>query len=385
MKPHFGIRYGPHLVALSVGYVVFSYAAVPGIIMAEFEVGFTAVGLLMSVVLVSFVGVQTVGGRLVNDRPTLPILLLIAIVSAVLSTVLDLVTSFGALLGLRAVWGLVGGLAVTVCATHISRVYQGATATWHQSLNGGMFTFGGAVAFLLTPRVMEITGWFGLHAISSLIAIPAIVVLWKSRHQSKLTRPRTDSTIEKQSESRSHLEIFHNRIVVLAAVCNVATLGAYITLSTFVTAYFDDVGIAGPLNAFALLIASLGRFGGGIAMVRPEIEDGMIIAIASGIGAVSLLVLIAGEGIFLVILPLFALAAVSLPFGAIFKTTAASATRDATAVAIVVAAGNAGGLALPAITGWIRDTTGGYDGAFAVLALLNLGAVVAGVVISRQR
>ena len=67
-----GVRFGSHLVAFSVGYVVFSSASVPGVVMEEFDVGFTAVGLLMSAALTSFVAVQLIGGRLVDDRPTPP-------------------------------------------------------------------------------------------------------------------------------------------------------------------------------------------------------------------------------------------------------------------------------------------------------------------------
>ncbi len=84
------------------------------------------------------------------------------------------------------------------------------------------------------------------------------------------------------------------------------------------------------------------------------------------------------------VLPLFALAAVSLPFGAIFKTGAGASRRDGTAVAIVVAAGNGAAIVLPALTGWLRDLTGGYDGAFVLLALVNAVAACAGIAIARR-
>jgi MFS family permease len=379
-----GVRYGPHLAALSVGYVVFSYAAVPSHVMATFDVGFTAVGLLMSAALVSFVAVQAIGGRIVNDRSTHHVLLATVFINAVLAIVLDLATSFPVVLGLRAAWGLVGGLTVTVCATHISRVYAGPIATWHQSLNGGMFTFGGAVAFLVTPQVVAATGWFGVHAVGALVALPAFVLLWLDRDRAAETAPKTDRRPSDTAARSSRFPTIRNRIVLLAAACNAATLGAYITLSTFVTSYFDDIGVVAPLNALALLVASFGRFGGGVAIVRPEIRDGQVIAAASGVGAAGLLALVVGQGVALLILPLVALAAVSLPFGAIFKTTASAAERDGTAVAIVVAAGNGSALVLPAVAGWLRDVTGSYDAAFVLLALLNLGAAAAAIAIARR-
>lgn len=384
MKDGFGIRYGPHLVAFSVGYVIFSYAAVPEIVMQEFDVGFTAVGLLMSAALISFVGVQSIGGRLVDDRPTLPVLFTIAVLNALLAVVLDLVSSFVVLLGIRAVWGLIGGLAVTVCATHISRVYEGPAATWHQSLNGGLFAFGGAVSYVVTPQIVVLTGWFGLHAVGALIAIPAIATLWADRDQASSTEHEVHSHRGETAVSANRSVTARNPIVLLASICNAATLGAYITLSTFVTAYFDDLGIVGPVNAIALLLASFGRFSGGIAIVRPNIQDGHLIAAASGIGSIGLLAITVGDGLVLVVLLFISLAAVSLPFGAILKIAATTATRDATAVAIVVAAGNAAGLVLPVVTGWVRDVTGGYDVAFALLALLNFTAAIAGLTIARK-
>ncbi|SDQ38487.1 MFS transporter [Natronobacterium texcoconense] len=393
MRRDVGIRYGPHLAAASVGYVLFSYASVPGVVVETFGVGFTAVGLLMSGALASFVVVQAVGGRLVDDRPTVGVLLAVVVANAGLALVMDLTTSFAVLLALRTVWGLAGGLAVTVCATHLSRVYEGPTATWQQGLNGAMFTGGGAVAFLVTPVVVAQTGWFGVHAVGALVSIPAIVALWAARSRADLTTPRTAdgqqvATDGDAAELPSRLEVVRSPIVLLAAACNVATLGAYVTLSTFVPAYFADLGIVGPMSAFALFVASFGRVGGGIAVLRPDIHDGRVIAGAAAVGTVCLFGLLAGTGsgqtAILVVLSLIALASVSLPFGAIFKTTAAATSRDATAVAFVVAIGNVAALVLPAVTGWIRDVTGDYGLAFAVVGALNLVAAVAGIAIARR-
>lgn len=383
----YGLRYGPHLAAFSVGYVLFAYASVPGTVVSEFGVGYTAVGLLMSVALGAFVVVQTVGGRLVDGRSTLPVLLAIVVINAGFAVVLDLVSSFSVLLGLRALWGLAGGLAVTVCATHISRIYTGPTATLHQGVSGAMFTVGGAVAFVVTPVVVAETGWFGVHAVGALASLPAIVALASAYGLAERVGPpeREPTSTDGGAQSESRLEVFRNRTVLLAATCNFATLGGYVTLSTFVAAYFDDLGLVGPLSALALFVASAGRLGGGIAVIRPDIPDGQVIAGAAGVGALSLFALTIGDGLALVALPLLALAAVSLPFGAIFKTAATATSRDGTAVAFVVAAGNVAALLLPAITGWLRDATGGYDGAFALLAALNLLGAAGGLAIARKR
>lgn len=387
MRRDVGVRYGPHLAAASVGYVLFSYASVPGIVVETFDVGFTAVGLLMSGALAAFVVVQTVGGRLVDDRPTVDVLLAIVVANAGLALVMDLVDSFAALLALRTVWGLAGGLAVTVCATHLSRVYEGPTATWQQGFNGAMFTAGGAVAFLVTPAVVAHTGWFGIHAVGTLVSIPALIALWLARPLADRTAPRSssDGASRASDDEPSRLEVLRSPVVLLAAACNVATLGAYVTLSTFVPAYFADLEVVGSLSALALFVASLGRLGGGIAVLRPSLHDGRVIAGAAAVGTVSLFGLLVGsETGVLVVLALLALAAVSLPFGAIFKTAAAATSRDATAVAFVVAVGNVAALVLPAVTGWIRDVTGDYGLAFAVVGTLNFVAAVAGLAIARR-
>jgi MFS family permease len=385
-----GIRYGPHLVAFSVGYVLFSYASVPGVVVDHFSVGYAAVGLLMSAALAAFVVVQTVGGRLVDNRSTVPVLLAVAVVNAGLAAIMDFVSSFSLLLALRALWGLAGGLAVTVCATQLARVYEGPTATWHQALNGAMFTAGGAVAFVVTPTLVGVTGWVGVHAAGALAALPGLLALLTSYGRADRARPASaaDSRPERRSDGgpqRSRLAVLRSPLVLLAAACNAATLGAYVTLSTFVAAYFADLGVAGPLSALALAVASLGRVGGGIAVLRPDVADGTVIAGAAGVGGIGLLALVVGDGTLLVLLPLVALAAVSLPFGAIFTVASTATNRDGTAVAVVVAAGNGAALVLPAVTGWLRDLTGGYGVAFALMGVLNLAAAAAGIAIARRR
>lgn len=379
-----GIRFGPHLLVFSIGYVVFSFAAVPGAVIDRFDVGFTAVGLLMSAALTSFVLVQPLVGRVVDGRATLPILLALGAVQALLAIVIDVPTQYWAVLMLRAVWGLAGGFALTVGATHLSRVYAGAGATRHEGIYGGVLTAGGGVAFLITPVVVNATGWFGVHAVGGILAVPALLALWWDRDfaSDTISEARAD-TRAAEADPKPSSPLF-DRVVLLSAGCYVATLGAYVTLSTFVTAYFDDLGVEVPLNALALFAASLGRGSGGFAVTYPGVDDGRLIAATTGTAAAGLVALAFGEGIALLVLPLVVLGAVSLPFGAIFKTAAVATRRDATALAVVIAAGNVGALVLPVLTGRLRDVTGTYDAAFLMLATLNALAVVAGLAITRR-
>lgn len=376
----FGARYGPHLANFSVGYVLFAYASVPAVVTARFDAGFAAVGLLMSGALGTFALVQLVGGRVVDGRSPGRLLLGLVVLHALLSVALDLAPTFYSLVALRAVWGLVGGLALTVGATQIARVYEGPTASRHQGIYGGALTLGGAVAFLATPAVVDATGWFGVHAVGGLFALPAVLSLVGA----DVPAVSTARAAGDGSGSPTDASLLRNRILLLVAGTYAAVLGTYITLSTFVTAYFADLGFVGPLNALALLVASLGRVGGGYAVTHPGLSDGRLIAGAAGVGAVGLLALSAGGGWVLVALPLVVLAAVSLPFGAIYRTAAVSTTRDAAALAVVVATGNLASLVLPVVTGWLRDATGSYRSAFLLLAALNVAATVAGLIVARS-
>lgn len=448
-----GIRYGPHLAILSVGYVVFAYASVPSVVMDRFGVRFTEVGLLMSAALAAFVVVQAVGGRLIGDRSTVDVLLALVGTHAVLAAGLDFLESFYPLVAGRALWGLVGGLALTVGATQIARANVPGAVTRHQGVYGAMLTLGGALGFLLAPRIVAVTGWYGVHALGGLLALPAVVALWRVRDVTVLPpaanrgvnsgRPRdqgADSTrsgdLARTTDSAPNAggsEVTPERgghgsdrdgprskraarsvptdpdqgeapeigppgdgvqddrwgtlsdpVVLLAAICYVATLGAYVTLSTFVTAYFEELGIVGPLNALALFVASLGRASGGLFGSSSRVDDGRLIALTAGVGAVGLTGLAAGSGAVLVVLPLVVLVAVCVPFGAIFKIAAVATRRDAAALALVVAAGNVAALLLPAITGAVRDATGGYEAAFLLMATLNGLAALAGVAITRR-
>ena len=423
------LRYAPHAAIASVGYVLFGYAAVPDVVMTGLDIGFAEVGLLMSAALASFTLVQVVGGRLVNDRSTVRLLLGLSVVQGVLAVALDLAPTYYTLLAMRAAWGLAGGLVLTVGATHISRVYAGRAATQQEGIYGGMLALGGALAFLVTPPVVAATGWFGVHAVGGLLALPAIALLWRVRsvqvvthhsrsaHDSRGTndsQPAADATASDRDGSadggvghsptgddgstagdsshgggpttdRTGSGRRVHPIVLLAAWCYVATLGTYVTLSTFVTAYFADLGVIGPLNAFALLCVTVGRAGGGIVSGRGLIDDGRFLAVTTGLGAVGLTALALLTGPAVLVLPLLALLAVSLPFGAIYKVAATATARDASALAIVIAVGNLAALTLPAVTGAIRDATGGYGPAFLLLAVLNATAVAAGLGIARSR
>ena len=374
------LRYAPHAAAVSVGYVVFSYAAVPDVVVDRFGVGFAGVGLLMSAALASFTAVQAVGGRLVDERSSAPVLWWLLAAHGVLGLVLDAALTYRVPLALRALWGLAGGLVVTVGATHVARTFEGRRATFQQGVFGGMITVGGAMAFLLTPRIVALTGWPGTHAIGGLFAVPAIALLWP--HRAAEVYGDAPSVTEGNGGDRARP--LSNPLVLFAAGCYAATLGAYITLSTFVTAFFQEIGVVGPLNALALLLASGGRVAGGAAAVSEAASDERLVVAGTGIGAAGLAGLAVAIGPVVVVLPLVALVAVCVPFGAIFELAAGATARDASALAIVVAVGNLAALVLPAVTGWVRDATGGYDAAFLLLAGLNAAVAASGVLVARR-
>ncbi|AHG05185.1 hypothetical protein HALDL1_05305 [Halobacterium sp. DL1] len=363
------LRLAPHLAVFTVGYVTFTYSAVPGYVATRYDAGLTAVGLLMSAALVSFVVAQGVADRLVSRWTTTQVLLSLLAAHAAAAVVLDLTTTLAGALVMRTVWGLAGGLLLSVGATHIARLYSGAEATRQQGVYGGMLTLGAAVGFLLAEPIVAATGGFGIHALGALLAVPAVVALWPYRHA-------TWTAGEGDGSGPPLRTVLGNRTVLVAAFCYVAIIAGYITLSTFVTAYFGDLGVTGPLNAAVLGMATLGRAAGGTVAGRWSLSDERIVRATTVVGAASFLVLTADVRLVALAFPLVAMVAVSLPFGAVFNLAAGATPHQGAALAVVVAAGNVAAVVLPTLTGVVRTTTGGYGAVFVLLAvLLGLAAL----------
>jgi len=376
---------------------LFAYASIPDTVIHRFDVSYVSVGLLMSAALLSFTVIQFPGGRLVNRTSTARLLLAATVLHGLLAIGLDLVQSFHAVLVLRGAWGQMGGLIVTTGATHFARLFKGATATRHQGVFGGMLTLGGTTAFLSTPAVVAATGWFGVHALGTVFILPAILLfvhgLRDSATAAAVAPPKADgggqSTVDPGGDSEVTGGLFAaipiDRVVLLASLCYVATLSGYVTLSTFITAYFDDLGVVGSLNAAVLLMATLGRTGGGLAAGEWAVDDARAIVTATLVAACGFFALTVTSGVALVVVPLVTMLAVSGPFGAIFNLAADSVVAEGRALSVVVAAGNLASLVLPALTGIIRETTGGYTGAFLLLGGLNAVAALATVAAMRTR
>lgn len=176
-----------------------------------------------------------------------------------------------------------------------------------------------------------------------------------------------------------------NPVVILASLCYIAAIGSYLTLSAFITSYFADIGIVGPVNVLVLGVATVGRGVGGSAAVSFPITDPNLIVGASVAAVLGFGLLATGPAVPLRAgLPLMVMLAVSLPFGAIYNIAADAAPSKGSALAMVIAVGNLIGLVLPVVTGSIRDVTGGYEGAFLLLVALNLLAFGSALLITAR-
>lgn len=376
--PSVGLRAAPHLAVVSMGYVMFGYAGVPEFFRSAYGIDYAAFGLLLSATLGPFVLVQWPASWLLARTTTTRLLLVATVAHAAVAVALDVAPTYASVLALRTCWGLAGGAVLTVGATHVARLYTGDAASRQQGLYGGMITLGGAVGFLLAPRFVATTGGVGIHAAGALLAVPTVVVLWRHRDDQS-TGPRAADS------GTPTLSVVTDPAVALASLCYVAVIGSYLTLSTFVTAYFAGLGVVGPLNALVLGTATLGRAAGGSAVFRLPLSDVGVIGAAAAV-AVAGFALLAGlsGGPLLVVLPFVVMVAVSVPFGAIYNVAAGATAAQGAALATVVAVGNLAALALPVVTGAIRDTTGDYGGAFALLVGLNAVALVAALGLRRQ-
>ncbi|WP_435347402.1 MFS transporter [Haloarchaeobius sp. HRN-SO-5] len=362
------LRYVPHVLVTSVGYVIFAYAALPDVLTARLGVGLPSFGLLMSAPLAAFVLVQRPASRWVGRHTTTRVLFVGGIAHLLLGLSLDLSASFPVVLALRGLWGATGGLLVTVGATHISRLTDGANSTRQQGVYGGLLTFGGMLGFLLAPTLVERLGWLALHAPGALLSVPALVVC--GMH---LSDRRTEPTGSTEPGG-----VVLHPVVLLASACYVAIIGSYITLSTFVTAYFADLGVVGRLNVVVLATATAGRVGGGETVWRFALSDRRLVAGSTAAAALGFAAMaVTGSPVALVVLPFLVMLAVSVPFGAVYNLAAGATDAEGTAIATIVAAGNVAALVLPPVTGTIREATGSYGGAFLVLGALNAVAAAA--------
>ena len=297
-----------------------------------------------------------------------------------LATVLDFATTFELLLTLRVAWGLVGGFVLSVGATQIARLYAGRAATRQQGVYGGVLTLGGALGFLIGPTLVDLplSGATGLvHTGGAVLALPALALSLAGDDDTAPARAGASANRTATAAVVGH------PVVLLAGLSYVAIIGSYVTLSTFVTGYYAELGLVGPLNAFVLLTATAGRTLGGF--VVGSTSDALVIGGGTAVAVGSFGALAAGPpSALVVVLPLVAMLAVSLPFGAVFAVAGRATDAEGTALAFVVGVGNVAALVLPAVTGTLYDRTGGYATGFGLLAVVNAVALIGAVALERQ-
>lgn len=403
----------PFLAVTSVGYVLFAPAAIPVVLTTRFDVGYTAFGLLTSVPLLSVVVAQAMSGYLTARYSTTRILLVGTAMHVGVTLSLESAATFRTLLGLRAVWGLACGIVLTAGATHIATLHRGTDATYQQGVYGGALTFGGMIAFLAVPSLLDGGAPLGRYGPAVLLGALASAVCWWCRderitapnrdrrssdrvatddREASDSTPKTSGNGAEPSDGRTRLtdaassatRLLTHPVVVVAALCYSASLGSYVTLSTFITAYFDDLGVGGPLNVAVLFVATAGRAAGGVVAGRWDVRDRASITAATvaAVAGFGILAVVRSPAV-LVFFPLVTMLTVSFPFGAIYGLTADASVDEGAAFAVVIAAGNVAALLLPTATGAIRDATGGYNGAFLVLGVVNAIAAV-GIVSLRK-
>jgi predicted MFS family arabinose efflux permease len=393
-RPPWLFRYAPHFASMHVGYLVFAYASIPDVFRLRLGVSFADLGLLMSAALGAIVVVQVPAGRLVDRYSASTVLLAGTLASATLAVTLDLAGTFRSLLAARFLWGVAVGVIVTAATTQIARTHRGRSVTVQSGLFAAMTNVGGAVGFLLAPRL--VSGALalpvpvslpagGIHTLGVLLAAPTVAGLlayWGSG--AAVTAPSESD--RGASDAGATLAVLRDPVVVAAALGNAAVLGSYVTLSTFVTDFYSALGVVLPLNVAVLLFGGAGRAGGGFAVRFAE--DRVVLAASATLATAGFLALAASPGDVLgpalLVLPALTMVAVSLPNGAAYGLAAGSGARHGPALSVVVAAGNTAAVVLPVVAGAIRDATGGYGLAFVVLAAVNVLAV-AGALRIRSR
>lgn len=371
------LRFAPHVATFGVGWALLTYSAVPAFVVARYDTTLTTVGLFMTAPLAMVVVAQAPAGKLVSSYSTTTVLSGVLLAFAALGGALDFAPTLAVAFVLRAAMGLAAGIALSAGATHLARLFTGRAAARQQGIYGGMVTLGGAAGFLVAPTLVRAAGGVGIHAVGGLLGVVAAAMLLANRGE-----PWTDgATAERDG---SPFDVLRNPVVVAGSVCYAATLGSYITLSTFITSYFADLQVVGPLNAFVLVLATVGRGAGGVVSDRLSLSDERFTRIATVVAAAAFLTMLLPGRAVAVTLPLVAMVAVSLPFGSVYNFSAAATEYDGSALAFVIAVGNGASALLPAVTGYVRTVTGDYRLAFVLIAALNLAAALSLVIAVRR-
>ena len=368
-RPPRTLRVAPHVATFAVGWVLLTYSAVPGFVVARYDTTLTTVGLFVTAPLAMVVVAQVPAGRLVSSHSTTTVLTGVLVALAAVGVALDLAPTLGVALALRAAMGLAAGLVISAGATHLARLFTGRAAARQQGIYGGMVTLGAAAGFLAAPTLVRVAGGLGLHAVGGLIGLVAAAMLLANRGESWTDGAGAD-------RDGSPVDVLRNPVVVAGSVCYAATIGSYTTLSTFITSYFSDLGVAGPLNAAVLVLATVGRSAGGVVTERLSLSDERFTRLATVVAAAAFLAMLLPGRAVAVTLPFVAMVAVSLPFGSVYNFAAAATEYDGSALAFVIAVGNGAAAVLPAVTGYVRTVTGDYRLAFVAIAALNLAAAL---------
>jgi nitrate/nitrite transporter NarK len=363
------------LMAVNLGITVLNIPPALDGLMVVYDVSYLRISLLVSALFWSHALMQLPGGVL-TDRMGLLNAFLTSLSCVVVGNGLSAVFP---VLGLAILGRVVAGCGTGlgfICGMKMATVYApGGKAGFFQAFFGGFFSFGSIVSYLIIPRLMG-AGWRYIYIMPAAVSLLLIPVLLGLR-----LRAGTASGVKPQP-LRKIILIKEGWIF---AAYHALSFGSLITLGNWVPSLLTEVwkdtttmSLAWG-GALVMLISGFARISGGIVLSRFT-----PLRVANG----SILVLFfLFLGLFFIptpwlVLTLALLAAwfSSVNFGAIFHMVSQTASPESlgSLIGFINLLAVLCTIIFTLMFGWVKDATGSFSWAFAVLAILSITVFLGG-------
>lgn len=382
-------RWGCLVGTWLLSVVANSYLIVPASIMPPMMDAFgTSPGLTVWVVSATFAGwaVSNVGVGVLIDRTSdltvaaAATLLLVA--TGVWGWQAGLDGAFWSLLASRVVAGVAIGAVWTTGANLVGRAFSHET----QGSALGVFTtsapVGLALGQSLGPLIDAVWGWPANYLALGTASLGGFA-LFLVAHR------RTDfADVERSVPTLPDLVgVIREPAVAYGSALGFLAYSLFLFFNSWMPTYLTSeftisLGLSSVFVALFPAIGVVSRAGGGIVSDRFLRSQRRPIIRVSFLASTPLVAAIAltDRVAFLVLLLVAAGFSIQLSIGILYSYVreVVEATRHGTALSLLVTASMLGALTAPAITGWLIDTTGAYQAAFAFAGVLGvLGIVLA--------
>ena len=363
------------LVGLTVGIVFMNIPPVLTELMDVYGTSYTQISVLMSALLWTHAAMQIPAG-MIADRLGIRRTQVLSLACIGVGSLLPAIApDLGWAVVGRVITGLGTGMGFLVSLKMVSLYAPGGRAGAYQAFFGGFFSLGSVLAYGLTPYIVT-AGWQWAFLAPGLLCLPLLALVPVLRFVPQASAHPSVS-IRRMAGMRSGFVL---------GVYHALSYGSLISLGNWVPSLLAEVSgtrTATTLvwgGALVMLVSGLSRLCGGFVMFRvpplPVAHGSVLIlcVLFAGLACVPTPGLVLG-------LALLAAWFGSFNFGALFHlaSRAASVESVGTLLGLVNLLGNLGAIAFTLMFGWFKDTLGTLAWGFAVMSVLGVTGLVAGI------